>query len=229
MSPAEALKRFNASKNIGYDQWHDGEPYDLEAFAQMAPADRDNAAAEARAKSSLDWRDMDVLGAHGSRESIERLRDILAVGATKDRGWALRKLIDIGQTPGGVADVQLAHVIEAMKEIQDVMPGLDIALSHGGPMTKLALLRGIDRQPQLAINFAATLLDMTDGTVDAGFDARYRPTLIKLHPGTPKDEHDRAYATFCAWIGIDPATIPAPGASNERAWAERMWGQTRGA
>lgn len=111
MAHSPAYERFVRSQQIGYDQWHDGVGYDLDAFAQMTPQERDAVAAATRANPKPDWRDMEVLGAHGGRASLERLRHLLAEGSARSRAWALGVLIDAGQMPGSVADVQLAHII----------------------------------------------------------------------------------------------------------------------
>jgi hypothetical protein len=207
---------------IGYEQWHDGVGYDMDAFATMTPSEREEAAAEARAKSNLDWRDMEILGAHGGQNSIERLRHLLVDGTPSSAGWALRVLIDTGHTPGSVPDVQLAHILERIQTVDEVMPALDLAEHHGGPMTRLQLLRGIQFRPAISVNFADTLLKIcgVGGDMPA-FDPQLRPIILQL---LRRDaSRDTALAEICRLIGIDVAAIPQPGAPNERAWAEAMW------
>jgi hypothetical protein len=210
--------------NITYTQWHDGEPYDMGAFAQMNPAERDEAATIARQKSNPDWRDMEILGAHGGRESIERLRHLLIDGSPKSAGWALRELIHRGHTPGAVADVQLAHVLERIENVDDVMPALQIAETHAGPMTKLQLLRGMQFKPAISVNFADTLLKIS-GVGDAmpAFDPQLRPIILQL---LRRDAgRDVALAQLCTLMKIDLTKVPLPGSRNERAWAEETWGR----
>src|SRR5215471_11965677 len=214
MSSSEASQRFHVSQRIGYEQWHDGVGYDMEAYATMTPEERDAAAAVVRAKSHPDWRDLEVLGAHRSAASVTRLRELLA--------HALGELIDAGQTPGSVADVQLAHVIDAVTDDDGFTAALLLASAHAGPLTKLALLRGAQLRPAVALHFAAALLDLAGlSRDDPAFDPRFRPVLLRLLPDNPKADRVAAFRQLCGWLNLDPDGIPEPGSGADRAWAER--------
>ena len=226
MSRSDAYQKFLQSKQIGYEQWREGEGYDLEAFRQMKPDERDEVAREIREMARWDWRDLDVLGAHGSPESIERLRHIIAERdqRMRTRASALSTLIDIDQTPGSVADVQLAHLIDEIDDEDDLLPALDLASWHGEAMTNLALLRGAQDRPSISLHYAARLLDVAKLSDDmAAFDPKFRPTLLRLLPDN--DQHDRAAAfkQICDWLKIDQADIPPRGSGQERRWAEAKW------
>jgi hypothetical protein len=40
MADSEFFQRFQKSRNIAYEQWHDGIGYDLDAFASMSPEEK---------------------------------------------------------------------------------------------------------------------------------------------------------------------------------------------
>jgi len=224
MSNSHAYNTFIASQTIGYEQWHEGIGYDMVAFARMTPEERDGVAAAIRAKADPDWRDMDVLGAHGSRESIERLRDLLTHESIECRAWALGVLIDTGHTPGSVADVQLAHIIDAVNDDDGLTPALLLALEHVGPLTRLSLLRGAQNRPEVALHFAAALMDLDNLSDDmAAFDPRFRPLLLRLLPANAEPDRAAAFAQICGLLRIDPASIPESGMGHDIAWAEKMW------
>lgn len=223
MGKSSAYNTFLKSTNIDYEKWHDGIPYDLEAYAQMTSSERDEVAGEMLVKDELDWRDMQVLAAHGKRESIDRLRHELAVGPVKSRAWALWTLIDHGHTPGSVPDTQLAHVLDAIDSTDDVMPALDLARAHAGPISKLSLMRGLLERPRVAFFYAEVLLQVCGlAGADAAFDPRFRPLLLRLLPG-PQPDREKAIAEVCKLLDINPAEIPEAGSGIDRTWAEKKW------
>src|SRR5262245_59638252 len=191
----------------------------------MLPAERDAEANAARAQSHPDWRDLEVLAAHGGKENIEHLRHLLTHPSIETRAHALGELIDHGHTPGTVADNQLAHVIEAIDDDDDgLTPALLLAQDHAGPITKLALLRGMLDKPAPSLHFASALMDLAGLSDDtAAFDPKFRPLLLRLLPDNAAADRTAALAEVCRLLGIDVHTIPAPDARDARAWAERQW------
>lgn len=226
MSDSNAYKKFKASMNIGYDEWREGEGYNLDAFGEMTQDERDAVAREMREKGDYDWRDLEVLGAHGSRESIERLRHILAERdqPIRIRASALGVLIDNGHAAGSVPDVQLSHLIDEIDDDNDLLPALDLASWHGGPITNLALLRGARDRPSVSLHFAARLLDAANLSDDmAAFDPKFRPTLLRLLPDNNEQDRAAAFRQICEWLRIDPADIPERDSQDAWRWAESVW------
>jgi hypothetical protein len=227
MPHSEAYERFQRSKSIGYEQWHDGIGYDLDAFAAMTPQERDDEARLARSTPRPDWRDLELLGSHGSNDSIARLRDLLTHPSIDTRAHALGVLIDGDHTPGSVADVQLAHVLDAVVDDDDgLTQALLIAQDHAGPLSKLALLRGAQQRPEVALHFASALLDLSglggEGG-DAAFDPKLRPLMLRLLPDNDSADQAAAFRAVCGLLGIDSRTIPEPGSGRDITWAERTW------
>ena len=226
MTHSPAYSTFQASKTIGYEQWHDGIGYDLEAFEQMTQPERDAEGEAAAALEDPDWRDIEILGAHGGKKYYARLRDLLTHSSIETRAQALGTLIDHDQTPGSVADVQLAHIIDAIDNDDDegMTQALLLAEEHAGPRSKLAMLRGAQEKPALSLHFASALLDMAGLSDDmAAFDPKFRPLLLRLLPDNDEADRKAAFKAVCKLLGIDPKSIPAPGSGKELAWAERTW------
>jgi hypothetical protein len=226
MTHSDAYQRFQSSRNIGYQQWHDGAGYDMEAFAAMTPAERDAEADAAIANVNPDWRDLEVLAAHGGRKCIEHLRGLLLHPSIETRAHALGELIDGGHTPGAVPDVQLAHIIDAIDNENDegMTQALLLAQSHAGPISKLALLRGAKAKPALALHFVAALMDLAELSDDmAAFDPKFRPLLLRLLPDNAPADRAAAFGELCRLLGIDSSSIPSEDESQRWAWAERCW------
>ena len=224
--PTPAHQTFRESMNTGRDRWHDGEPYDLSAFAQMSPEEKETVAREMLAKHQLDWRDMQVLAAVNSAKAFNKLRDLLDERQpVQVQAFALRELIGMPKRMGGsVADAKIRDLLERVTEHDGLTTVLQLAEQHGGPWSKLALLRGVRERPGLAIHFASSLLDMAGLSSDmAAFDPKFRPTLLNLLPDSTPDERAAAFAKLCGWLDIDPATIPDRDGGQDIAWAEQQW------
>jgi hypothetical protein len=210
MADSEAFQRFQKSKNIGYEQWHDGEGYDLDAFAEMLPEEKDRAVSEILARGGLDFRDMEVLAMHGDRASFDRLRDVLASGTIEERASALRSLIDMGKMQASVCDFQLSHVLDDINGIEGMTVALRIAEGHAGPMSNAALLRGARDRPGVAVHFAGMACYLA-GASDDEFDWNLRPLFLKMGEGETDSVRAAAFAELCKWIGVEPSSIPEKG------------------
>jgi len=210
MPDSEAFQRFQKSMNIGYEQWHDGIGYDLDAFRQMTPEERDRIAAGLKSKGALDWRDMEVLKVHGSPASFDKLRDVLASGSIDERASALRELIDMGKMHGSVPDVQLAHVLDDIDGIAGMTTALSLARDHAGPLSNAALLRATRDRPDVAVNFAGMICFLA-GVTHEEFDWKLRPLFLRMGAGESESTRASAFQELCRKVGVDPSTIPARG------------------
>jgi len=225
MTSADPKKKYQASKNIGYDEWREGEGYDLDAYAAMDAAERDAEAARIRGLSHPDWRDLEVLRVHGSKESIEHLRDLLLHPSINTRSHALGELIDGDHTPGAVPDVQLAHIIDAIDDDADGMThALLLTQNHAGPISKLALLRGARDKSSPSLHFMSALFDLAELSDDmAAFDPKFRPLLLRLLPDNATEDRIKAFNECCALMKIDPQAIPERDSTKAWHWAEETW------
>ena len=208
MSHSEAWSRFQKSRNIGYDQWHDGIGYDLESFSQMTPEEKESVAREFRIKTSLDWRDMEVLRLCGDGAAFDKLRDVLATGTIEERAHSLRNLLDMGKMSGSVPDVQLAHVLDDIDGLPGLTTALLIAEQYAGPMSNAALLRGARDRPGVSVHFAGMICFLA-GISDEVFDWKLRPLFLRL--SQDYSERMKAFAELCVLTGVDPSKIPDAG------------------
>ncbi len=210
MAHSEAFERFQNSRNIGYEQWHDGVGYDMDAFAAMTAEEKEFVAREIRQRGNLDWRDMEVLQSAGDRESFDKLRDVLAAGTIEERVHALRSLIDTGKISASVCDFQLAHVIDDIDGISGLTVALQLAAEHAGPMTNAALLRGARDRPGAAVNFAGMICYLA-GVTKEEFDWKHRPLFLKMGKEESDSARAAAFAELCRLCGVEAAQVPEQG------------------
>jgi hypothetical protein len=201
--PSEAFEKFRKSKSIGYEEWHDGIGYDLDAFDAMRPDERERVVADIRAqgKGQLDWRDMEVLGRDNSKASFDRLRDELVGGSVTNRAHALDEINSMGRMTPSVFDNKLAQLLDDVTDDDGVTQTLLLVGDEPGPKTKAALKRGMRERPDVALHFASQLLDAAGLSDDiAAFDPKFRPTLLKLLPDEPDDVREAALQQVMAWL-----------------------------
>jgi hypothetical protein len=210
MSASDAYARFRRSMSIGYEQWHDGIAYDLEAFAAMTEAERDQVTAEMCAQANLDWRDMEILRVHGARASFDRLRTALASGGIEERAYAIAELLKTGRLPGSAPDFQLAGVLDDLTDLRGLTVALDAARDHGGPMCSAALMRGARDRPSVAFHFGGLACYLA-GATDQPWGWDLRPMLLRLQADDSPGTRAAAFAELCRAVRIDPSAIPPRG------------------
>ncbi len=202
--PSPAHDNFRKSMNLDFDALREGTGYDMVAFDGMTADEKSAVVKEilARGDEPLDWRDMEVLSHENSREAFDRLRDELVGRSCDQQSKALRYVFQAERRMGeAVFDNMLARILDAVTSEDGVVQSLICVDMYCGPRTKAALDRGMRERPDVAIHFACKLLNLAEVEDDwVDFDPRYRPTLIKLLPGSTSAERTEALAKVDQWL-----------------------------
>jgi hypothetical protein len=198
---SDAYRRFIRSMNIGYDEWRDGTPYDLDALELMTDDERAEAEAMLVARPNRQWRDLQALVRLGTPAAMDAARHDRAHGDENTRLCAARLLREAGE-----ADDLSAEIVSALEQ-DDTFGGLDQALDlaadHPTPAVVAALQRGArEAADDRGVHFAA-LLYYIRGKADEPFDWSRRPFFLRFRPEDPEDRA-RAYARMCAELGLEP-------------------------
>jgi hypothetical protein len=200
-----ALKKFRDSMIMDFDKWKEGTGYDMATFATLQDAEKQIVIKEIRGKnkSELDWRDMEVLKYDNSKESFDHLRDMLVDGTCDQRAHALSDLYDMNRMNDSAFDVQLSHILDDVTDDDGVTATLLLVDEDAGPKTREALERGVRERPDIALHYAAKLLDIAGLADDntAAFDPKLRPTLLKLLPSEKPSERAKAIELVFTWLG----------------------------
>jgi hypothetical protein len=168
------LARFVASMSLGYEQWHDGDGYDLAALAGMTAGDR--TAAEGLLLENLaehgDWRDVEALAALGTATASAALRAATRHSKPEVRNRALAILAEAD--PQADTDLE-ENLVRAVKA-----GALELAQSHPTPRVKRALLDCCRLgDPVTRVNAAAMLLYLC-GQAAEPFDWSQRPFFLRF-------------------------------------------------
>jgi hypothetical protein len=184
--PSEAYQLFLDSMIIGFDQWHDGTGYDLEALGRLGPEER--ASIEEllvkNLKEAGDWRDVQALVALGATSARAAADEARFHRNTKVRNYALRIAIDSlnpeDKTEEYVTELE-EQVIQAVKHgdfrIAERMPTMRV---------KKALLNCAREADSVTrVNAAALLLYLCGGASEP-FDWSQRPFFLLFAEEDPK-------------------------------------------
>ena len=186
VSPRE---RFELSLFIGYEQWHDGTRYDVDALREMSREDR--RIVEARLIPPDGWRDVEalaVLASLGSDSAAAELRRVATSGSSEVRLAVLKyapQLVD--------KDARIASLVQALDSASMFDSFTDtlaqVEAFHPQPVID-ALWRGIEtRQGDVAVHYAG-MLAFIYGKADSSFDWSMRPLFLEFN--TTDDAKRRA-------------------------------------
>ena len=159
---------------IGYEQWHDGIGYDLQALAGMTPEDR--AAVETILIRQLvgpgDWRDVEALAALATPGAMAALKVAARHRNPEVSNRALEVLAAAGPEAGaGLED----DIVRAVKN-----GALDLAQSHPTPRVKRALLDCARLAEPTTRMHAAAMLMYLCGKAGEPFDWSQRPFFLRF-------------------------------------------------
>ena len=172
--PGPEYDRFIKSMKIGYEEWHDGIGYDLQALTAMTPEDR--AAVETGLIMHLngpsDWRDVEALAALKTPGAIAVLKVAATHSNPEVRNLALQVLAGSGAEPALELEDK---IVRAVKD-----GALDLAEKHPTPKVKRALLDCARLADSTTRVSAAALLMYLCGKADSSFDWSQRPFFLRF-------------------------------------------------
>lgn len=197
-----AYDRFLASMQLSYDQWHDGEGYDLAALRELEPWEVPELVQLLRERS-MEWREVEALAAMpGSAEA-----DLALTEASRDphsvdvRLAAADALNGQGRLGRPLAEV-VADEIRNLSTISDgLVRALRLAEQHPTEGVKQALLWASRNRTECAMHCAA-LLCFLCGVAKEPFDWELRPLFLRFNPGVSEVERAAAFAELCGLVGM---------------------------
>ena len=198
-----AYKRFMDSMVIGFDQWHDGSGYDLEALEDMTPEERDSVEMMLRSRSTDDWRAVEALAAIGTPRAMDTVRANLTARDPIARLEALRKL----HAQGEIKDLTpyLATLMEKEADDPSVFTQTLAMIGwHKVVGTTPQLMRRCLRGNGLQSCHCAAMLFYLHGVSKSAFDWDHRPFFLRFN-GQGPGEREAVFAELCQRTGLDPS------------------------
>jgi hypothetical protein len=199
-----------ASTNIGYEQWHDGVPYDVDAIAELRGDERAEVEQWLLTRAGEDWRDLEGLLALGTDHARAAVVNQLRYGRIEMRLAAARRL---PPDPAIEPDRERAIVDGLGKStvMDGLTTALDLALAHRTPKVMDALFRAALRDDHVMAVHAAALLLFLHGKAKEAFDWDRRSFYLQFGDDNSKVRR-AAFEQLCRECGTDPRRYLAPAA-----------------
>ena len=195
-----AYNRFIKSMHIGFHEWHDGIPYDLEALEQFEPQELKEIERLLISRKNKDWRDTEALAKLGTTAAIAAIEKSLHGSNREVRLAAGEYLYSVGRL------LDLSEIIvEALKN-GTLRNGLGkaehFATKYPSKQVEEALISGaLHSSDGRAVRFAA-LLYYLHGVGKEPFDLNHQPLFLRFHTKN-QDERRLAFEELCRIIGVD--------------------------
>jgi hypothetical protein len=198
VSDASPYERFRRSMDIGFEEWHDGIGYDLDALAEASPEDRTAIETLLVPRAGNDWRDIEALAALGTPRADRALADAFATAGPEIRVAILRDAPHV--IPADRVDAELVRLVDECDLGLGMTHVLTLVEDLHPPAVVDALLRGtLDEHRSVPVHYAAMLLYL-HGQAAEPFDWEVRPFVLRFADSGP-DERQAAYRELCERIG----------------------------
>jgi hypothetical protein len=195
------LQRFKASINIGFEEWHDGIGYDIEAIKMASQAERDAIEQILINNSPRDWRDIEALAEINTKCAREAIKE-----AIKDPNPVVRVAVTRFASDLVTDNERTQSLIDALQNIEPfwgLSQVLDEVERYHPEEVKEALIKGsLNRKGEVAVHFAAMLFYLF-GKAKEPFDWEKRPFFLRFST-EDKKERVKVFRELCQKLKINP-------------------------
>jgi hypothetical protein len=198
---SSAYDRFMQSMEIGFDQWHDGTGYDLEALQELEGEELARVEALLIRRKDEDWRDAEALASLNSTKAAEALKSSISSPNMQVKLQAAEQYA----AEGDMARMEevLVHSLRTGKLYEGLTQALDLAEQYPTEKVKQTLfwcaLHGND---DVRIH-AAALLFYLYGIAESNFDWNFRPFFLRFN-AEDVEERRAAFVELCERVKVDP-------------------------
>ena len=195
------LQRFEASMQIGFEEWHDGIGYDVAAIKLASKAELDAIEQILINHRPRDWRDIEALAEINTKcaretikEAINNPNPIIRVAVTR---FAPDLITDNERSQSIIYALQKTEIFSGFSNV------LDEVEKYHPKEVKEALIKGLlNRKGDVAVHFAAMLLYLFGETKEP-FDWKQRPFFLRFNTEDRK-ERVEVFRELCQKLKINP-------------------------
>ena len=208
MSHSAAYDTFLGSMRVGFPEWHDGIPYDLDALDKILPSERALIERKLVSRRNKDWRDSEALGRLGTEGATKAL--IASTTGSRNREVRLRagEILRQKGIPVGLDDL----IVDALRHSafgSGLSQALELTTRFPSEAIERTLLHGArcagDDEGK-AIHFTALLLFL-HGKAAEPFDQTQQPFFQRFH-AAPGPKREQVFRELCERIGVQPSEVP---------------------
>jgi hypothetical protein len=187
---------------IGYEQWHDGVGYDLDALRAAAPEERASIETLLLGRGARDWRDVEALALIDTPRARTALAEAFEHGDHALRDAVIRFAPDLVSSAERTSS--LVRALRSAVIYEGLTQALEMAAEFHPPEVIAELFRGVlRREGEVAVHFAAMLLFL-HGKAAEPFDWELRPFFLRFNT-EDGGEREAAFRELCGMIEVDPA------------------------
>ena len=195
------LLRFKASMKIGFEEWHDGIGYDIEAIRIASQVERDAIEQILINHSPRDWRDIEALAELNTKCARETIKE-----AIKNPNPVVRVAVT-RYSPDLVTDNErtksLTDALQNTEPFWGLSQVLDEVKRYHPPKVKEALIKGLlSRKGDVAVHFVAMLFYLF-GESKEPFDWKQRPFFLRFNT-EDRNERVELFREVCQKLKINP-------------------------
>jgi hypothetical protein len=186
---------------IGFEEWHDGIGYDMEAIRIASKAERDSIEQILINHSPRDWRDIEALAILDTKCARKSIKE-----AIKDPNPVIRIAV-IRFAPDLVTENERSQSIIYALQNAEIFGGLSQVLleveRHHPEEVKDALIKGLlNRKGDVAVHFAAMLFYLF-GEAKEPFDWKQRPFFLRFKT-EDRNQRVEIFREVCQKLKINP-------------------------
>jgi hypothetical protein len=199
-----AYDRFIASMKIGYVEWHDGVPYDLEALALVSPEELAELEALLIQRKDDDWRDAEALAKINSPTALRALQGSLRGPNREVRIRAAELLYASGRLDS--LDDVIVEGLRFGRLGEGLAQAERLAVAHPSAAVNAALLQGaLCSNDGRAVRFVGILFFL-QGKASEPFDWSQRAFFLRFRTADRR-ERRKAFDEMCRLIGVDGSSV----------------------
>jgi len=199
-----AYERFVASMKIGYMEWHEGTPYDLEALDSVSPEELAELEALLLQRKNSDWRDVEALAKINSPNALRGLNESLKGPNRVVRIRAAELLYGMGQLASFdeiiIEGLRFGELGKGLAECER------LAAAHPSEAVRTALIHGaLCSTDGRAVRFVGILFFLY-GKATGRFDWSQRPFFLRFNTNDERQRRE-VFDEMCRTLGIDGSNV----------------------
>lgn len=200
-SLASLLQRFEDSMKIGFEEWHDGIGYDIEAIRQASQAERGAIEKILINHSPRDWRDIEALAEINTKGALKTIKN-----AIKDPDPVVRVAVS-RFAPDLVTDDERNQSIKDALQDAEIFSGLSRVLDevekyHPKEVIEILIKGLLNRKGDVAVLFAAMLFYIF-GKAKKPIEMKQRSFFLRFNTEDRK-ERVKVFRELCQKLKINP-------------------------
>ena len=188
--------------NIGYEEWHDGIGYDLDALKSLGPEEKQQAENLLVPRCS-DFRGVEALDTLGTDRALDRIEELLSSRDFELRLNATRVLAKRRRISSEKVENILLDTLPKVTIGKGLTQAMSLAEAYPSEAVRRRLLYcALKGNDDLRIH-AAALAHFLHGGSTMAFDWAHRPLYLRLG-SRDRMERQAGYEELCRSVGVAP-------------------------